>query len=64
MRAFLEFTDKQEARDYRRQHGTGGWIFSPDGGGPVYLFPPDMPPTAIMNHRLTKGLSGDLIGHG
>lgn len=61
VRAFREFNSAQDARDYRHEHGTGGWIFAP-ANGPVILFPPDMSPQDIFCHRITAGLSGDLIG--
>ena len=58
------FPTLQQARDYRHEHGTGGWIFAPeDETVPCALFPPEMTPTAIFNHALTRGLSGTLIGH-
>jgi hypothetical protein len=64
MKTFTTFTTAQEARTYRHQHGTGGWIFEDEATGEAVLFPPDMPPTAIFNHPLCKGLTGNLIGHG
>jgi hypothetical protein len=57
-----EFRTSQDARDYRYDNGTGGWIFADDAGAPVYLFPPHMPPSAIFVHPLTRGRSGKLIG--
>jgi len=62
MTTFRTFTSKQGAIDYRHENGTGGWIFVPDDGSEPILFPPDMTPTAIFNHALTKGKSGDLLG--
>jgi hypothetical protein len=60
---YLTFTTAQDAREYRHEHGTGGWIFAPDSSAsPVVLFPPDMYPTAILHHPFTRGLSGELIG--
>lgn len=64
MLTFRTFDTAQDARTYRHEHGTGGWIFAPDGHGPAVLFPPEMTPTAIMLHPLIRGLSGALIGHG
>lgn len=60
MRSFHEFATAQEARTYRHEHGTGGWIF--ESGGIAILFPPDMTPSAIFLHPLAKGRSGNLIG--
>lgn len=61
MQTFRTFSSEQQARDYRYEHGTGGWIFVPDAGE-VTLFPPEMPPAQIMNHPMTRGQSGRLIG--
>jgi hypothetical protein len=61
-RIILEFDSAQAARTYRHEHGTGGWIFRPENGGMTVLFPPDMAPTAIMTHPITKGRSGKLMG--
>lgn len=54
------FPDAERAREHRKDHGTGGWIF--DGEGLVILFPPDITPSGIFNHPVTKGRSGRLIG--
>lgn len=56
------FHTAQDARDYRYEHGTGGWIFEPDDGGNAVLYPPDWYPTKIFHHETTKGRSGRLIG--
>ena len=61
MQTFHTFYTLQEARTYRHEHGTGGWILDPEKGA-VILFPPDMTPTAIFNHELAKGKTGNLIG--
>lgn len=61
---YYEFTSAEAARAFRYVHGTGGWIFEPDNGAACILFPPWMPPSMIFNHPLTKGRSGNLIGHG
>lgn len=62
MNIYREFKTVQDARDYRHINGTGGWIFAPDNGAAVVLFPPHMPPSNIFRHPLTRGLSGALIG--
>ena len=64
MRTFRQFATRQEARDYRHEHGTGGWIFAAEHDAVVILFPPDMTPSDIFYHPLAKGMTGDLIGHG
>jgi hypothetical protein len=60
---FRTFKSAQEARDYRHNHGTGGWIFVPDDGAEASLFPPHMSPTAIIHHDLTTGRSGPLLAN-
>lgn len=64
MLTFRTFDTAQDARTYRHEHGTGGWIFVLEGSGLAILFPPEMPPIAIYHHPLIRGLSGALIGHG
>lgn len=54
------FSTAQAARDYRHEHGSGGWIFTDDEV--TVLFPPHMPPAHIFSHPLMKGRSGELIG--
>ena len=56
------FENAVDARTYRHENGTGGWIFDPEHGGPTYLFPPGLPPIRIFNHELTHGKTGQLIG--
>ena len=56
------FDTLQDARDYRYQHGTGGWIFSSAASGQAILFPPHITPSTIFHHPLTKGRTGRLIG--
>ena len=63
MQKLLVFNTLQSARDYRYEHGTGGWIFESDSESYSVLFPPDVCPTAIFNHPITKGRSGNLIGN-
>ena len=71
MQILRTFPTRQEARDYRHEHGTGGWIFSPDipddntnlYSSESILFPPNMAPIDIFNHPITRGRSGDLIGN-
>jgi hypothetical protein len=63
MTTYHEFDTLAEARTYRHEHGTGGWIFAPeDRDQKAILFPPHMTPVEIFNHRLTSGQSGRLIG--
>ena len=63
MQKLLVFNTLQGARDYRYEHGTGGWIFESDDDLTAILFPPDVYPTSIFNHPITKGRSGNLIGN-
>ena len=58
------FNTLSEARLYRHEHGTGGWIFENEITKIAVLFPPDMTPSAIFKHPMTLGWSGNLIGHG
>jgi hypothetical protein len=65
-RIIIEFTTSGAAREYRRENGCGGWIFDDDDGAGLFravLFPPDMTPTEIFRHPMTRGRSGQLIGH-
>jgi hypothetical protein len=62
MTTFRVFTSLAEARAYRHEHGTGGWIFEDEQTMQATLFPPDMTPTPIFHHPLAKGKSGKLIG--
>jgi hypothetical protein len=69
MNQYFTFPNEQDARDYRHEHGTGGWIFVPECDKPAFypfhdviLFPPEFTPTAIFNHPFTKGRTGKLIG--
>jgi len=64
MLTFREFKSAQAARDYRHEHGTGGWIFEDERTGKAVLFPPEMTPTSIFRHPLATGKTGNLIGHG
>ncbi len=42
----------------RHENGTGGWIFA--GHELAVLFPPDVSPTGIFNHPITRGKRGVL----
>jgi len=62
MQTFRTFYTVPQARDYRHDNGTGGWIFEPDHPGESILFPPDMMPAHIFSHPFVRGQSGKLIG--
>ena len=47
MEIFRTFASAQEARDYRHEHGTAGWIFEGDDGL-VILFPQNYMPSGIL----------------
>jgi len=64
METLHTFPTALEARKYRHEHGTGGWIFDDDSGAGAVLFPPSMPPAHIFRHPMTRGRSGRLIGAG
>lgn len=62
-KAITIFRTEQDARRYRHEHGTGGWIFSPqDKDEDVLLFPPCYAPIQIFHHPMTAGRTGMLIG--
>lgn len=71
MLTFHCFDTPQQARDYRQEHGTGGWIFAADNAPAgrhyatpvVILFPPEMTPTTIAHHPLTAGMFGRLLSN-
>jgi len=63
-RVYYEFICAADARTYRHEHGTGGWIFEDEKTGQAWIFPPAMPPTGILHHPITRGRSGRLIGSG
>lgn len=62
MYALRYFPSAQEAKTYRHEHGTGGWIFEPEGDGDSILFPPHFSPSMIFKHSATKGKTGYLRG--
>jgi hypothetical protein len=64
MQTFQTFPTLQAARDHRHATGCGGWIFEDEATGEAVIFPPDMTPTAILRHGMTRGKSGNLIGNG
>jgi hypothetical protein len=55
---FHLFDSKEEAVAYRREHGTGGWIFALEGGGQALLFPPEMTASLVMLHPFSRTLGG------
>lgn len=59
--ALLLFYNAQDAREYRHVHGTGGWIFTNEEM--TVLFPPDVTPSGIFNHPVTRNHGGRLIGN-
>jgi hypothetical protein len=62
MKTYKEFTTITAAKAYRYTNGTGGWIFARQDNTAV-LFPPDMTPSDIFHHPLTRGTSGELLGN-
>lgn len=67
---FLVFASGKEAREYRHTTGCGGWIFIADDDEPsrhyshgrAIIFPPEMPPSAVMMHPICIGRPGILVG--
>lgn len=60
MKVYKTFDDADSAVRYRREEGTGGWIFSPEKGETV-LFPYGMTASECLNHLMSTG-NGKLIG--
>lgn len=60
---FLTFYSEQDARTYRHEQGTGGWIFAPEDPGFAVLFPPRYSPSMIFHHPMVRGMTGNLIGN-
>jgi hypothetical protein len=61
---FRLFKTAQQARDYRHNNGTGGWIFVNGKTETAMLYPPHMTPIEIFHHDTTRHQSGALIGNG
>lgn len=53
------FDDASDARLYKDSVGCGGWIFVAENGTAA-LFPANYTPSKIMNHQVTRGVSGRL----
>ena len=56
------FDTAKDAIAYRREHGTGGWIFVDADKGEAVLFPWQQTPKDILNSVFVQGRSGRLIG--
>lgn len=61
MKTYRTFDTAEEAKTYRREHGTGGFILVCEKTDAAILFPPDMTPTPIMLHPLARGITGTLL---
>lgn len=65
MKAYRTFDTTEQAIAYRKEQGTGGYVFAPTSakelGYESILFPYGMTPTPIFNHPLTRGISGVLL---
>jgi hypothetical protein len=62
MQTFRTFDTAAEALQYRKENGTGGYVFATDPGkGHSVLFPYGMTATPVMLHPLVRGLSGTLL---
>jgi len=69
MNTYKTFANETDARMYRHEHGTGGWIFVPENETPkfhpyheVILFPPEFTPSDIFHHPFTTGRTGKIVG--
>jgi hypothetical protein len=73
MLTYRTFPTANDARAYRHEYGTGGWIFeptAPNGEDPDFyplhgciLFPPEFTPSMIFKHPFTRGRSGNLLAN-
>jgi len=61
----IQFTLLTQAKAYRYNNNTGGWIFAPTHGDifNCILFPADMSPADIKRHKLTAYREGELVGN-
>lgn len=56
------FETAEYALTYRRENGTGGWIFEDGDKGEAVLFPWTHTPTEVLESLFVRGRSGRLIG--
>lgn len=56
------FDSTADAIDYRREYGTGGWIFSYADSGEAVLFPWRMTPSEVLDSVFVHNRHGYLIG--
>lgn len=57
---FRTFETRSDALSYRKEEGTGGWVFAAADGFAI-LFPPQMTAQDVFCHAFTRGLSGELV---
>lgn len=57
MHTIREFGNLNDAIDYRKANGTGGYIYHVNDNGTAILFPPDFTPSMIFEHPMAR-LSG------
>lgn len=56
------FDSTDDAIEYRRERGTGGWIFSYADSGEAVLFPWQMTPKDVLESVFVQHHHGYLIG--
>lgn len=56
------FDCTDDAIAYRREHGTGGWIFSYSDSGEAVLFPWQHTPADVLKSVFVSSRDGYLIG--
>ena len=56
------FDSTDDAIEYRRERGTGGWIFSYADSGEAVLFPWQMTPKDVLESVFVHNRHGYLIG--
>jgi hypothetical protein len=56
------FDTENDALEFRKHHGTGGWVYVCQDKGEATLFPYHMTPTAILLTGTLSSSGGRLIG--
>ena len=60
MNVYREFVTLHDAEQYRREHGTGGLIFTDAVTGASYLMPDHLTTTGVMLHSFFRGCAGSV----
>ncbi|OWJ75033.1 hypothetical protein [Haematobacter genomosp. 1] len=62
-KTYRHFENTDDAIAFRKEHGTGGWIFSITDTGEAILFPWQMTPSQVLDSPYVRPFNGRLIGH-